>query len=280
MNYRHAYHAGNFADVFKHIILARVLTYAMRKDAALRYIDTHAGIGLYDLRGDEAQKTGEWQDGIARLLDFSFSQAVQDLCAPYLAAVHDDARAMLYPGSPLIAKRLLRRQDRLTLCEWHKQDITLLQQAMGRDRRLKALHIDGYMALNAYVPPIEKRGIVLIDPPFEVRDEFDQIITAFAKAYNKWPQGNYLIWYPIKSLDRVRDFYRDLSMLVRDDALAVELWVDDLSDGPLSATGIVVINPPYILRDELSILMPELLACLGRGAGARQELINLGHTEG
>jgi len=272
MNYRHAFHAGNFADVFKHIILTRVLTYAMRKDSALRYLDTHAGVGLYDLSGDEAQRTGEWHDGIERLMLYALSPHMRDLCAPYFAAMRQDSERAHYPGSPLIAQRLLRAQDRLTLCEWHEHDHASLQRIIGRDRRAKALHIDGYVALNAYVPPIEKRGVVLIDPPFESRDEFSQISRALLKATSKWPQGCYLIWYPIKDEAAIRRFHADLLRLDLPPTLSVQLYVDRISDGPLTATGLVIINPPYVLEDELRQIMPELVACLGRSAAAYSHL--------
>lgn len=278
MNYRHAYHAGNFADVFKHIVLTRILTYALRKDAPLRYLDTHAGCGLYDLSSEEAQRTGEWHGGIEKFMSASLSAPMRELCTPYLKALKQNENTLTYPGSPLIAQRLLRNADRLTFCEWHERDVVVLQRALRRDRRVKALHIDGYVALNAYVPPIEKRGIVLVDPPFEAKDEFTLISKGLAKAYAKWPQGCYVIWYPIKSMQAVRQFYQQLQALDVAQAMAIEFYVDDVSYGPLAATGLVVINPPFVLADELAIIMPELVASLGRGAGARWALIWLART--
>ena len=172
MNYRHAFHAGNFADVFKHAMLSRILAYLMRKDAPLRYLDTHAGVGRYDLSGDEASRTGEWREGIARVVNAQKPADVAALLAPWLEVVgacDAEGKPQTYPGSPALAQAMLRPQDRLTLCELHPADSETLRRAMGRDLRVKALHIDGYMALNAYVPPVERRGLVLVDPPFEIR---------------------------------------------------------------------------------------------------------------
>ncbi len=214
MNYRHAFHAGNFADVFKHVLLTRILAYLMRKETPLRFIDTHAGIGFYDLAGDEAQRTGEWREGIGLLRKAIAPEAIADLLQPYLeiaASGADDDSLARYPGSPAIAASLLRPLDRMIFCELHPADAGRLRRAFARDRRVKTIEIDGYTGLRAYVPPVERRGLVLIDPPFEDRGEFARLAAAVAEAWRKWPTGIYAIWYPVKSRRECDDFFADLA---------------------------------------------------------------------
>ncbi len=202
MNYRHAFHAGGFADVIKHIVLVRMLTYLQDKQAAFRVIDTHAGAGVYDLAGEEARRGGEWLTGIARVMQARFSEAALPLVAPYLdivRAFNPQRELVAYPGSPLIARALLRPQDRLTACEVEPKARKHLIGALRRDTQARVVDLDGWMALPAFVPPKERRGLVLIDPPYEQKDEFDRLAAGFAEAFAKWPTGSYLLWYPVKS---------------------------------------------------------------------------------
>ena len=201
MNYRHAFHAGNFADVVKHVVLTRVLGYLHDKPAAFRLIDTHAGAGRYDLTGEEAQRSGEWRHGIAKLLSADLDAAAAALLKPYLDIVQSHnapGELTAYPGSPLIARALLRPQDRLTACELEAGAHRELVAALRHDRQARVVKIDGWTALSAYVPPQERRGIVLIDPPFEQVDEFDRLAAGFAAAFAKWPSGIFMLWYPLK----------------------------------------------------------------------------------
>ena len=252
MNYRHAFHAGNFADVFKHAMLVRILLYLQRKDQPLRVIDIHGGIGRYDLASDEAARTGEWRDGIGRILAADMPEAVAALLQPWLEIVGPpDTLGMpaSYPGSPALALALLRPQDRLAVSELHPEDFQKLRRALGRDDRLRLAQMDGYAALNAWTPPKERRGLVLIDPPFESRSEFASLLKALDKAYRKWPTGCYAIWYPVKSIGAVDDFYASLEDLGISRLLRLELAVDRVeSDGPLAANGLCVINPPFLLK--------------------------------
>src|ERR1700755_2991857 len=172
MNYRHAFHAGNFADVVKHIVLVRILLYLQEKPAAFRVIDTHGGAGLYDLESDEAQRGAEWLTGIARIMQARFSEAALPLIKPYLdivRAFNPDRDLKAYPGSPLIARALLRPQDRLTACEVEPKARKRLIDALRRDTQARIVHLDGWPALRAFVPPNERRGLVLIDPPSEAK---------------------------------------------------------------------------------------------------------------
>src|ERR1700736_2091606 len=202
MNYRHAFHAGSFADVIKHIVLARILIYLQEKPAAFRVIDTHAGAGIYDLTSDEARRGGEFLTGIARLMQARFSEKTLPLITPYLdivRAFNPGRELTAYPGSPLIARALLRPQDRQVACEVEAGARKRLIDALRRDPQARVVDLDGWVALPAFVPPNERRGLVLIDPPFEGKDEFERLASGFAEAFAKWPTGIYMLWYPVKS---------------------------------------------------------------------------------
>jgi 23S rRNA (adenine2030-N6)-methyltransferase len=268
MNYRHAFHAGNFADVMKHALLVRILAYLQRKEAPLRVIDTHAGIGLYDLTGDEAGRTGEWIDGIARL-DEPFTPDVEELLAPYRKVVAD-VRARhgesIYPGSPGIVRELLRRQDRGVLVELHPADHAALSEAFNVVTNLQVLHLDGWTALHALIPPKEKRGLVLIDPPYEEPNELDRLGTELLTALEKWPSGVYAGWYPIKGLEPVDAVAARLHAESARPGLRLELLVSDPRDPTrLNGSGLFVLNPPWALRQEAEILLPALAERLSRG---------------
>jgi 23S rRNA (adenine2030-N6)-methyltransferase len=272
MNYRHAFHAGNFADVFKHVFLTRILHYLTRKEAALRVIDTHAGEGVYDLSAVPAQKTAEWCNGIKRLVAATPPPEVQTLLEPYLSVVTPllAADPPLYPGSPALARRLLRRRDRMIFCDAHNDTISSLKACCGRDRRAKIIEIDGFVALKAFVPPIERRGLVLIDPPFEERTEFADLGDALALAARKWPTGVYMAWFPIKDHAVVNDFIAALvPRLIQagiKNLLRLDLQVDTPHpDAPLVASGLVVLNPPYPLAMEARAVLPYLTQTMGTG---------------
>jgi 23S rRNA (adenine2030-N6)-methyltransferase len=276
MNYRHAFHAGNFADVFKHILLVRMLDYLKRKPAPFRYIDTHAGIGSYDLAGDEAGRTGEWLEGIARLLDAEVPANLALLLEPYLAIVRErlapggpGTRKPRYPGSPVLAQAMLRPLDRMIFCELHPADVRALSRHTGRDRRVKIIEIDGYTGLRAYVPPVERRGLVLIDPPFEKTDEFTLVARSLSDAWKKWPTGVYCVWYPVKSVRDVDAFFDSLVASGVKDILRIEFSVrQPAPDSGLAANGLAIVNPPYVLEDEARTILPFLCETLRQGPGA------------
>ena len=277
MNYRHAFHAGNFADVFKHVLLARILVYLTRKDAPLRFLDTHAGVGRYDLTGQEAQRSGEWRFGIARFKSASPPPAIAALLAPYLDAVgalDAQGRTKTYPGSPAIAQALLRAQDRIALCELHPEDRMALVAAMGRDARLSIVEIDGYVALNAWLPPKERRGLVLLDPPYEAPNESKRVTEALAAALAKWPNGAYALWRPIKDRRDDARFLNGIAALGAPGILQMELDVGPIAPtahapAPLTRCGLLVVNPPHVLIDEARALLPWLAGLLARdGHGA------------
>jgi 23S rRNA (adenine2030-N6)-methyltransferase len=280
MNYRHIYHAGNFADVLKHAVLARIVTYLKGKEKAFRVIDTHAGLGLYDLSSAEAQKTGEWRDGIGRLLAADLPGDVRALLAPYLDAVAQfngdgfaDGRITRYPGSPVLARALFRPQDRLSAIELHPQDLRQLQAHFEGDYQARIMALDGWLALGAHVPPKEKRGLVLVDPPFEQPGEFDRLVDGLARATRRWPGGTYCLWYPLKHGARVDDFHRKLAGLGLAEVIGAELSVKTMApDAGLAGTGLIVVNPPFTLAAELDRLLPLLRDTLAqdRNAGFRR----------
>ena len=269
MNYRHAFHAGSFADVFKHAVLCRILYHLREKPAAFRVIDTHAGAGLYDLAGPEAGRGGEWHDGIEKLLAAALPDDVAALLAPYLdvvGALNERNRLKVYPGSPAIAHAWLRPQDRLIACEIEPQASAALARNLRGDTRIKTLPIDGWTALSAYVPPVERRGLVVVDPPFEEVADFHRLSHCFAAAHRKWATGIFMLWYPIKDRGEPDALAKRLRRLALPKLLRAELVVAPLSDPTkLNGCGLIVANPPWRLADELAILLPALAKILARG---------------
>jgi 23S rRNA (adenine2030-N6)-methyltransferase len=271
VNYRHGFHAGNFTDVFKHAFLTRILLYLARKGTPFRVIDTHAGGGEYDLTSEEALRGGEWQDGIGRFANLSdMDERARELLQPYLDIVgrpDAEGRPVLYPGSPRIIQALMRRQDRATFCELHPETFAELRANFRRDERIACLNLDGYMGLNAGIPPRERRGLVLIDPPFERTNELDLAWNALRSAYAKWQTGIYALWYPVKDARTVARFAKEIAASGIRRVLRLELAIDaPLADGKLARTGLILVNPPYVLEEEAAILLPALARKFARTA--------------
>jgi 23S rRNA (adenine2030-N6)-methyltransferase len=283
MNYRHAFHAGNFADVHKHVVLARVIAHLHRKPTPIRMIDTHAGAGLTDLTGPEASRTGEWHDGIERLRAGAFSPDIRALLQPYLDAVarfNPVGRLITYPGSPLLATTWLRGHDRLIACELQPDVAQSLAKTLKGETRAKAVAIDGFTALAAFVPPKERRGVVLIDPPFEVPGEFALVADGLLKAHRKWPTGIYLLWYPIKEPDQTKAFAARIVRLKVPKILRTELKISGASDyEQLTGSGLLIVNPPWTLESELKKLLPALTLALRRDPGGHFNLGWLGREK-
>jgi 23S rRNA (adenine2030-N6)-methyltransferase len=261
MNYRHAFHAGNFADVVKHALLARVIAHLCRKDTAFRVIDTHAGAGMTDLDSDEARRGAEWQDGIGRVWQHPFAPATAALLAPYLSAIaayNPGSALKRYPGSPLLIRQWLRPQDRLIACELEPGAARALSRNLHGDTRIKAIAIDGWTALNAYIPPKEKRGLVLIDPPYEREDEFRRAADAVGAAQRKWPVGTILLWYPVKDQRDIARFTKQLAGMDLAKSLQIQLSRTGATGTKLRGTGLIVVNAPWTLQAEAQILLPAL----------------------
>jgi 23S rRNA (adenine2030-N6)-methyltransferase len=276
MNYRHAFHAGNFADVVKHAVLTRILVYLRSKPAAFRVIDTHAGAGLYDLAGQQASRSPEWREGIARLLAATLGEASRALLAPYLTLVarfNPAGRLIAYPGSPAIVRELLRPQDRLVACELEPNAAAALMRNFAGHRASKIVAIDGWTALKAYVPPKERRGMVLIDPPFEEESELTRLLRGLEAAHRKWPSGTYLLWYPIKAATTSDALALALRRTGIAKILRAELRIAVATAlSRLRACGVIVVNPPWTLERELKIMLPELAAILSGDASGSWRL--------
>lgn len=289
MNYRHAFHAGNFADVLKHAALALCIDRLNQKPAPWRLIDTHAGTGLYDLDSEEARRSPEWRDGIARVWEVCagrgapMSAEVREAIAPLLDVLRrlNPDGLKHYPGSPAIALGMARADDAIRICELHEPSFEALRTSLGRDRRIKVEMRDGYEALPAYLPPPERRGIVLVDPPFEEgtaerRLDFEHMGRAAVRAVRRWPLGTYIFWRPLKDLDQVEAFDGELATRLVEDAgvapdklLVADLWVRELGQpGGLAGAGVVIVNPPYQLDEKLAALLPWLAELLAQGEGA------------
>jgi 23S rRNA (adenine2030-N6)-methyltransferase len=273
MNYHHGFHAGNFADVLKHAVLARMLVHLRAKEKPFRVIDTHAGQGAYDLGSSEAARTGEWRNGIGRIVGADNSRldpGLREFLAPYLEAVaawREGRGASAYPGSPAIIRHFLRPDDRLVAIEAHERSFAKLARLFPPGSRAKALRLDGYTGWSAYVPPKERRGLVVVDPPFEAQDEFEQVAAGLETAGRKWPSGMTLIWYPAKDRALVQRFAERLAQLALEDLWRVELDIGAPSGeaAGLSACGLILVNPPWTLPKELEAALPPLAKLLAQG---------------
>ncbi len=269
MNYRHAFHAGNFADVAKHLALVSILLHLRRKNAAFAVIDTHAGRGLYDLRSEAAQRTGEAAKGIGRVLALlDGGVALPAALQRYLEIVKATGNG-LYPGSPLIAAPLLRSQDRLVAIERHEEEAAALKAALAplRNKSLRCECADGYARLNALLPPPERRGVVLIDPPFEAADEFQREARALGDGLKRFANGIYLLWFPVKSAGEAHAFSGEVLAAGVKKALRIDIDVGASEDpigtkDRLTSAGLIVVNPPFgfaeEMRDGLAVVVPLL----------------------
>ncbi|MFG1402825.1 23S rRNA (adenine(2030)-N(6))-methyltransferase RlmJ [Xanthobacter sediminis] len=272
MNYRHAFHAGNPADVMKHAVLARILAYLGKKDAPYRVLDTHAGAGLYDLDGANAQRTLEAESGIEAVLAAQLPEQAAALLAPYLdtvRAVRAEGRR-LYPGSPALALALSRPQDRFLFCELNKEERAKLEKRVGEDHRAKILPQDGWQGLAAHLPPRERRGVVLVDPPFEEQGEFHRMVEGLKAAHARFATGIFMLWYPIKDLRAVDAFRREVAQLQMPKTLRVEIdFAEVRSLDTLSGSGLIIVNPPFTLADEVRTMLAPVTPLLARDGKGR-----------
>lgn len=261
MNYRHAFHAGNFADVVKHLALISVLQYLAKKPAPFAVIDTHAGRGVYDLTESEARRTGEADTGILALNGL---QQASGALGEYLALA---ANPSAYPGSPLIAARLMRPVDRLVAVEKHPEEAILLREALHPYRKARVEVGDGYERLCALVPPPERRGVVLIDPPYEAPDDFTAAARAFATAYRRFATGVYLIWFPVKAAADANLFCGEVLSSGAGKVLRLDVTRQGVAEGRLSTAGLLVVNPPWQFEAEIAAALGPVLprmACTTR----------------
>lgn len=266
MNYRHGYHAGNFCDVFKHLILMLLIEHFKQKEKGFTVLDAHAGDGAYSLRGELAAKTGEAEAGILRALNLpkpspalaAFLDLVRRLGLP-----DSEGKLTSYPGSPRLARALLRPQDTLLLSEIHPDALNALKRLFRDDRQVRIQPLDAALALKSQLPPESRRALVLLDPPYEVPDEFRRLLAGLKEAHKRFPTGIYAIWYPIKSPEPVRHFHRQLAASGIRRILTAEIHLAPLNNFQLNGSGMTIVNPPWKLEAQLRDLLPELLVALG-----------------
>lgn len=271
LSYRHAFHAGNHADVLKHAVETLLLAQLRQKEKPFCYLDTHAGGGCYDLSGDWSQKKAEYQDGIARLWD---ERADWPELADYFSVIEtlNEQTLRFYPGSPEVARHLTREQDRLALMELHNQEIEILRRHLGHDPRTALHHRDGFEGLLGLLPPTPRRGMVLIDPPYELKEDYGRVVSTLQKALRKWPTGIYAVWYPIlaEANDRSRDLLQACQERLGCPQLVAELQVaPQQAEWGMDGSGMLILNPPWQLDTLLASLLPRLRDRLAQHADAR-----------
>lgn len=272
LSYRHAFHAGNHADVLKHAVQSLLLEALKAKDKPFCYIDTHAGGGCYDLSGEWSQKKAEFEDGIARLWSQPADWPELTAYLGSIAALNDEQGLRFYPGSPELARHLLREQDKLMLMELHNNEVEILRRHLGADLRVAIHHRDGFEGLQALLPPTPRRGLVLIDPPYELKTDYDKAVKGLEKALRRWPTGIYALWYPIlgKEADRSREMLARLAALPLPSLLKVELEVaEQPEDWGMNGSGLAIINAPWQLDSQLNALLPRLCDRLQQENGAK-----------
>jgi len=269
LSYRHAFHAGNHADVLKHAVLMLVLEYMQQKDKPLLYVDTHAGAGMYDLRGAWAGKTREYETGIARIWqDSSLPEPLHN----YINLVKDmnpEQALLRYPGSPCLVRSVLRPVDKARLFELHHNEFELLREEFSRNKQFKVEERDGFQSLCAVLPPESRRAVILIDPAYEVKADYQTVLQAVQAGYNRFATGVYLIWYPVVNRHYVDGLEHAFKTSGIRDIMLFELAVTaDLANMGMTASGLIVINPPWKLEASMNIILPYLQSRLEQGEGS------------
>jgi 23S rRNA (adenine2030-N6)-methyltransferase len=269
LSYRHAYHAGNFADVMKHTVLVQLLQYLTRKTTPVCYIETHAGAGAYDLQSTFATKTGEYQEGIGLFWNDASLPGAMQTYLELVRAVNPNGKLRRYPGSPVIAQRLLRTYDRLELYELHTSDFPLLENEFRGARRVRCHKADGLRAAIAMVPPIEKRALVFIDPSYEVKDEYQRVFETLQAMHRRFATGIYALWYPVidrRMVDSIRHSFEESGIR---HVLNLELLIEPDDRGPgMRGCGVVIANPPWTMKAGAQPVLSRLAERLGRnGSG-------------
>ncbi len=269
MNYRHAYHAGNFADVFKHAILLAVLEHLRVKDKPFFVLDTHAGVGSYALDSAEALKTGESAEGVARIMKATVESGLLRAYRDQIRKGEGNEESLhVYPGSPWLVRAMLRPDDRAVFNELHPQDAQALRENMPPDRRIRVESRNGYECVRALLPPPARRGLVLIDPPFESTSEWEDMVRALKEGLTRFANGIYMLWYPIKSAQTVRSFHDSLRGLPLPETLAATFLLRPPADPKeFNGTGMVIVNPPWTLEADLAAFLPELVGVLAPETG-------------
>ncbi|ENM3927606.1 23S rRNA (adenine(2030)-N(6))-methyltransferase RlmJ [Vibrio cholerae] len=268
LSYRHSFHAGNHADVLKHIVQSLILNSLQQKEKPFVYHDTHSGVGRYDLTHEWSEKTGEYKQGIARVWQQDHIPAELDSYLDAIRQLNQGETLRYYPGSPRVARAHLREQDRMVLTELHPSDYPLLEQEFHRDRQVSIYKEDGFARLKASLPPQERRGLVLIDPPYELAKEYGDVVRAIAQSYKRWATGIYAIWYPVVNRCDIDDMLEGLQGLEIRKILQIELGVaPDTNERGMTASGMIVINPPWTLESQMQTILPFLKQAITPATG-------------
>lgn len=262
LSYRHSFHAGNFADIIKHIVLVKILEHLIKKETPFEYIDTHSGAGLFNLKSSEAQKLQEYANGINKLEPKDFPEL-----ARYFEVVQsfNTLGALdFYPGSPSIAKYFMRPQDRAWLFELHPTDYELLSKNMWGHKKVRVSCSDGFDGMAALLPPTCRRGLILMDPSYEIKSDYNRVFDMFVKGYNKFSTGIYAIWYPVVERQKIDILEGKFVQSGIKNIQRFELGISaDSVERGMNASGVIVINPPWTLFDKMSRVLPRLAHSLG-----------------
>ncbi len=267
LSYRHSFHAGNPADVIKHLVLSEVLDYLTQKDKPLEYIDTHSGAGMYTLASKESQKTQEYEQGIAKLWNY---QGDNQMILDYKLLIQsfNQDKLAFYPGSPEVARKKLRVQDKSWLFELHPQDCKLLENNFKHSKKAQVRFEDGFKGLIGLLPPVSRRACILIDPPYEIKSDYDLVIKTLIKAYKRFSSGTYMIWYPVVDRDRINKMEQDLiSSGIKNICLFELATSADTPEHGMTSSGMIVINPPWKLKSAMEQVLPELVSLLAPDSG-------------
>ncbi|EEY97904.1 hypothetical protein VOA_002920 [Vibrio sp. RC586] len=268
LSYRHSFHAGNHADVLKHIVQSLILNSLQQKEKPFVYHDTHSGVGRYDLTHEWSEKTGEYKQGIARVWQQDNIPAELNSYLDAIRQLNQGETLRYYPGSPRVARAHLREQDRMVLTELHPSDYPLLEQEFHRDRQVSIYKEDGFARLKASLPPQERRGLVLIDPPYELAKEYRDVVQAIAQSYKRWATGIYAIWYPVVNRCDIDDMLEGLQGLGIRKILQIELGVSpDTNERGMTASGMIVVNPPWTLESQMQTILPFLKQAIAPATG-------------
>ncbi|MCF7519627.1 23S rRNA (adenine(2030)-N(6))-methyltransferase RlmJ [Pseudoalteromonas sp. L21] len=268
LSYRHSFHAGNPADVVKHLVLAEVLKYQTIKDKPLDYIDTHSGAGFFELAGSDAQKTQEYLEGIAKLWQHRSEHSALNEYIELIKSFNQQGDLDFYPGSPKIAEHFLRRQDKGWFFELHPRDLELLQNNMQGKRSIRVRGENGFQGLVGLLPPASRRACVLIDPPYEIKADYDTVVNTITKAYKRFATGTYMIWYPVVDRERIDRMEAGLiDSGVRNIQLFELATEADTEVHGMTASGMIVINPPWKLKQTMDAILPELVELLAQNSG-------------
>lgn len=269
LSYQHGYHAGNFADVIKHLTLSRLLSYMISKEKPLFYFETHSGRGSYDLKDSQAIKTGEYQQGISLL--WQRREVLSPLFSPYLDVLNQMNKGQdlrFYPGSPYLAVNLLREQDRLYFCELHPREFEYLQQLPHQTKRVFYSHSDGIINLQALLPPPERRGLIFIDPSYEIKTDYKQIPKAIASAHKRFATGLYGLWYPLVDKRLHEQLLRGMSQIAPKKSLRIEFYLTKKPQPGMNGCGLWLINPPYTLAEEMETILQQLCTLFNPGSSS------------